>query len=588
MHMTRRVSCGPGAALADPPPKPMVKYKKGAQKAPKVKKNVIQKKPAAPLAHTGTDLSLAAPDLSLAAREPTLLDEQRGPTPTPLVEAVFAESSFDSDHLIRKCSKSWSSVDVVRPVDTHAVDEWVTALLAAAPWLAGAPPCVLNLWSDCAGMGSEVFALKMISSRLPAFQVKVFAACDRDGHALHFMQRNHAPKHLTLDITARHVTSRGQLQIHDVRSDQNVVVPAGMAVYCAGFPCTPWSKRGAGGGFNDPNSGPFWSALASILTMKPTIFVLECVEAMDSRKSTADAEQSDFQAAKLFVETKLGEHYIIIWHRHVQPVANGFPMTRPRFYVTGNRRDVIHGGEGEAKDLAASLAKNIQERMHDPPSFTAFLAVHAHSNRMDWGRLHCLPSLTELSENPRCGCTLDPMRICEVHPCKCSLCKRHGPGTQCAWRRSHLEWIERRLPSGFSPHAEEGKITYVQLLGQCPGATVPSSPRERNMLNLLACLPCIADMNTSLAIIDLSQTIFRSSFRHDGLTPTLATNSRLFSLQLGRELQLGELMTLCGLPQTADFCGQSHTSTRRLLGNCMHISNIGVVLGIALALAMRA
>ena len=178
----------------------------------------------------------------------------------------------------------------------------------------------------------------------------------------------------------------------------------------------------------------------------------------------------------------------------------------------------------------------------------------------------------------------------------------------------------------------QGQMTYIEIL-EMAGINVPDSPRERNMLNVMSYLPepstqlvisfrcinadhrlsvtCLGDhtfrrckqlqllmripltkyarigpMAGSMAVFDLSQTILRTSLRVDGILPTLCCNSKPWAFRLGRVLSVAELRFVAGMPQHADFTNQSDGSARRLLGNKMHVSDVGAVAAISVMMAL--
>ena len=53
-------------------------------------------------------------------------------------------------------------------------------------------------------------------------------------------------------------------------------VPRHLGVYVLGFPCTPWSMRGLGKGWNDPHAAPFFVGIESIKRIQPLILAMEC------------------------------------------------------------------------------------------------------------------------------------------------------------------------------------------------------------------------------------------------------------------------------------------------------------------------
>jgi len=165
---------------------------------------------------------------------------------------------------------------------------WAESLLdLAAEQLAHLPAAeiVLNTWSDCAGMGTEVFALKTIAKTLaardPRINIKVnpYMACDVNPNCLRFVEINHDPVCMATDMLDRHIQfETNSVSVKDVVSTDSVLVPRGaIDVYVLGFPCTPWSRRGTGGGFTDPNSRPLEVGLKTIKELQPKLFVLECV-----------------------------------------------------------------------------------------------------------------------------------------------------------------------------------------------------------------------------------------------------------------------------------------------------------------------
>ena len=107
----------------------------------------------------------------------------------------------------------------------------------------------------------------------------------------------------------------------------------------------------------------------------------------------------------------------------------------------------------------------------------------------------------------------------------------------------------------------------------------PSSARERNLLNIMSyIIAAKTSMASSFAIMDKSQSITRTQFRDDGNVPTVCTTSSMWVFSLGRELTAAEIATLFGHQQTP-FGGQTEASVKRLLGNSMHLAEVGVIIG---------
>ena len=154
----------------------------------------------------------------------------------------------------------------------------------------------------------------------------------------------------------------------------------------------------------------------------------------------------------------------------------------------------------------------------------------------------------------------------------------------CSWRRKHAQFIQRYIPD-LDMKNQDGRITYLERM-EMMGLQGPTSARERNMLNLVALHPETTPLDTTLAVVDLSQGLDRFTFMANGVVPTLATNSKPWSIRHGRALRVGELMALRGLPSTADMSGMRGNAARAMLGNCMHVADVRVAAATACFLAL--
>ena len=120
------------------------------------------------------------------------------------------------------------------------------------------------------------------------------------------------------------------------------------------------------------------------------------------------------------------------------------------------------------------------------------------------------------------------------------------------------------------------KLSYIQILDLADMA-VPSSPRERNALNILAHLPSLQPIQNCLGVFDLSQGMNRITMRTDGCLGTDATNSHFWSMVDGMFLtgfQVGELMG--HRMAEIDLAGISETALRKMMGNSVHVAVIGL------------
>ena len=96
-----------------------------------------------------------------------------------------------------------------------------------------------------------------------------------------------------------------------------------------GFPCTPWSKRGSGLGFADPNAKPFFIGLSTVKVVKPKLFVWECVEGV-AQRVTSETSYSDLEVLQGHLQEHVGDLYTLVILRNMSPLRMGFPMHRPR------------------------------------------------------------------------------------------------------------------------------------------------------------------------------------------------------------------------------------------------------------------
>ena len=133
-------------------------------------------------------------------------------------------------------------------------------------------------------MGSMLFALKALFNKITemfpqrSITGAPFAARDRKPCCLHFLEKNRQPKHLMADILNRQVKGTGAdatVCTTTIEAEEVQIPKRNVDMYALGFPCTPRSLRGYGGGFEDPNCKPFWAGLSTIVRALPSTFVME-------------------------------------------------------------------------------------------------------------------------------------------------------------------------------------------------------------------------------------------------------------------------------------------------------------------------
>ena len=164
------------------------------------------------------------------------------------------------------------------------------------------------------------------------------------------------------------------------------------------------------------------------------------------------------------------------------------------------------------------------------------------------------------------------MVVCEQHPCKCVQCKR---GEVCSWRVKAKKYL---ADHNLQEAAADGRVTYVQAL-ELMGLLGPKSPRQRNMLNVLALLPAAQPLQSTMMIMDISQAIDRSCPWYDGTVPTMGVNASMWSMRAGRLLDVSEMAKMMGLDLSeVDLRCTSEGQMRRILGMSIHVATAGFAL----------
>jgi hypothetical protein len=216
--------------------------------------------------------------------------------------------------------------------------------------------------------------------------------------------------------------------------------------------------------------------------------------------------------------------------------------------------------------------------------FIEFLGLKATCD-IPWDRLHQYPTLGEVEQLSHCRCALDPMVMCPVHLCKCNKCTK-GPGTQCSWRSLHTTYIaeKNKFKKVINVERESGKITYCQLL-DLVNIPAPPSARERNLLNIMSYIdetsPALSDL-----VLDLSQSLGRTAERVDGCMFTVGTSSKIWIMKLACEMHPKHLSVLCGFPSFINWGNQTINRVNSMLGNSMHVSDVGMCLGLAICMTL--
>ena len=393
-----------------------------------------------------------------------------------------------------------------------------------------------------------------------AVEFEIYMACDLNESSRKFIGQNFAPKHMAEDATQRNwetctlITTLGEL----------LVMPReGVDIYIACYPCGPWSKRGKRLGLSDNDGRLYEVAINTVAILNPFAYLMENVCQIEG----------DFDVINAYTKERL-PHFTSYCLKGIDPLQHDYPVKKSRLIQFGT-----NNGGVDTDGLQAALTVIAQNPMPLTKKYRQFLGLSTTS-RSFWQRFDQLATYDEmqvLASKP-CTCSTDPMAICTSHPCRCQECKSGANQLKCSWRGKAMDFIHAHFGAAsrtFVGNAT-GKLTYCNVL-DIYGQLDITSPRVRNMLNLVAHLPKCQPLDATAAVMDISQGIDRAHIATDGTLPTAATNSQLLCLcdaSVLNEFQMGELM---GHNMRAlNFAGLSASQVRRLLGMSVHVSVMGV------------
>ena len=102
--------------------------------------------------------------------------------------------------------------------------------------------------------------------------------------------------------------------------------PDRMDVCVCCFPCGPWSLKGNRLGFRASAGSVVWQALKTVQALKPAIFFMENVTAIDSSTSSSVAE-SDLVAICSKMQSELPGNRMMCM-KHIEPTKNWIPNSQ--------------------------------------------------------------------------------------------------------------------------------------------------------------------------------------------------------------------------------------------------------------------
>lgn len=433
----------------------------------------------------------------------------------------------------------------------------------------------LNMWADCAGMVTEMFAGRKVTKALSeeiGLNVcwRLFCACEKDPRARAFIRSNHSPMHTSDDMLHRDFGS-GQYYCDQCGANHDLP-ETGIDVYVAGYPCSPWSRRGLRSDFNHPDIKPLLIGLQTVNYMRPALWLMETTEGVDDHRD-GSAESALDNVRRLIKKEVHRATYFSHIVRNLSPVWSGYPTRRPRVFILNWRADVCQP-EVALQPLTAFLAQPV-------PLAHNYWSMLKLDRPVDWSRVDEYPGRDELAALQAnlegCVCHVDPMLVCPRHPCP-PVCGRCGvTGTECIWRHKMQKYLAEHQPNLLAQST--GKLTYLQVL-ELSGRQGPTNPRQRNLLNVFALLSQARPLNETLMLTDLSQSVDMAVLQKDGSLPTLARNSAIFCFRAGRLLTTAEKAALMGfdLGEMQFPQGCSEAWLRERLGLSIHVASLGLML----------
>ena len=164
-------------------------------------------------------------------------------------------------------------------------------------------------------------------------------------------------------------------------------------------------------------------------------------------------------------------------------------------------------------------------------------------------------------------------------------------GKSCEWREKANTYINQQFGISTVPQHFLQEITYVQALELFSGnkRCGPTSPRERNMLNIIARTPSFQPMSRTYACMDISQSINRMKLQTSGAVPTIGLNTSIWVFAFGMTLNQYQIARLMGHGlklEDFDSTSLSDNQLKAALGNGLHVACTGRVIFPAIMAAM--
>lgn len=314
----------------------------------------------------------------------------------------------------------------------------------------------LTLASDCSGYGSELLALRLLGQQT---RVKPVMFCENSPSK----SALHAAMSDACGFDARACT-----HVKNIFKRNNNEAPRA-DLYCAGFPCPPWSRLGKGRGAQDERGMVTLQGLLYIATRRPRAVVLEQVAALLDKSH---------RQVWVFLQQVLRDLDYDVTFQIVNTRDYGIPQSRPRVYIVAICKEsvtkpfVFPAKRDKRPDLHLFLDKTKRgtERL-DLPHYEAKLGPSV------WTQGYVLDVAASKKFQ-------HPMRNCA--PCLTKTrCKQHGYYIPKLQRR--LSSVEMARLQGLPAAVHEALATTVADKG-LPDRSVEEAIGDAMSINILQTL----------------------------------------------------------------------------------------------------
>jgi site-specific DNA-cytosine methylase len=173
----------------------------------------------------------------------------------------------------------------------------------------GSVPTSIKLGSDCCGLCTELLALLSLG-----FSVDFAFASDLEPSVQRYVHEHYSP-------TVWHDNLL-------LRNNNSPDTPA-VDLYCAGFPCQPFSAAGGRAGLLDPRGTVFFGCLDYISAKRPAVFLLENVKGLLSHD-----RGNTFKTIMDSLKCVGGGCYSVC-HEILNAEDSGVPQHRERLFIVG-------------------------------------------------------------------------------------------------------------------------------------------------------------------------------------------------------------------------------------------------------------